>query len=697
MKLDLKKKIMVGSFILLVLVMAISTIVVSNIVSKQNRKASNDQLKKSFNIIVDDIMKKRKKVLSDSIQMGTLNNMSGKLKFLVDNATMGFSMLRDSYEKMALNIYNTGQTSEITLAGVYDMDNNLVTYFIKDGEAQRIGYIHQNKAVKEATLDAGQNLEREMWKETKRPSELSSKFKGTIPKEKILGFEIVDDTLSIVSYIPMIADSYNQETEEMEPTQYGILVAVQPLSVSFVESLSKLVDAKVNIFAGEKFISGVYKEYDKFSTQTLAGVSEGKSLEEQHILLNEVIVNDQDFFQGILPIFHQSKHIATITTLLSKEISRANAWEMIRQLIIVAVICIILFIPIIYVLTGKVVNPIKKVANGLKDVAEGEGDLTKRLQVTSADEVGDLAKWFNIFMERLQGMIKDIAENADHLNENSAAFSDIANQMSLNAEQMSSKSNTVAGSTEEMSGNMDSVAAAMEEASTNINMVASAAEQMTSTINEIAQNSEKARSVTRDAVDSAKSTTERVGELGIAAKEIGKVTEAITEISEQTNLLALNATIEAARAGEAGKGFAVVANEIKELAKQTADATQEIKEKIDGIQRSTDATVDEIGQIFTIINGVNEIVSSIATAVEEQSLTTKEIAGNVAQASQGINQVNQNVAQSSSVASEINREMASLNQVASDMSNSGTQVNLSSSELSSLSKKLKDLVNQFKV
>jgi methyl-accepting chemotaxis protein len=313
------------------------------------------------------------------------------------------------------------------------------------------------------------------------------------------------------------------------------------------------------------------------------------------------------------------------------------------------------------------------------------------------DELDKMAAWINTFVTRVANIIKDIANDSAKLNNSSADLSSLSAQMSGGAENMAGKSNTVAAAAEEMSSNMNSVAVAMEEAATNIGMVAAAAEQMTSTINEIAQNSEKASSITGEAVSQTQSASTKVDELGRAANEIGKVVETITEISEQVNLLALNATIEAARAGEAGRGFAVVANEIKDLAKQTAEATQEIKGKIGAIQGSTNATVTEINQVSKIINDVNEIVTIIATAVEEQSVTTKEIAENVAQASQGIQEVNENVAQSSSVSSEIATDIAGVNQSAGEMSNGSAQVNLSAEELTKMGAKLNDMVGKFKV
>lgn len=333
------------------------------------------------------------------------------------------------------------------------------------------------------------------------------------------------------------------------------------------------------------------------------------------------------------------------------------------------------------------------------DFAEkmSEGDFSKTLDIVQKDEIGALSDALNKMAAKLKAMFKDINKGVDQLSSSSTDLSAISRQMSSGAEQTSAKSDTVAAAAEEMSSNMASVAAASEQASTNMNMVASATEQMSATVSEIAQNSEKAKDITGKAVIQAGEASENVGELGRAADEIGKVTETITEISEQTNLLALNATIEAARAGEAGKGFAVVANEIKELAKQTAEATLEIKNKIEGIQNSSGVTVKRIGGISKVINDVNEIVATIATAVEEQSVTTREIAGNVSEASQGFEEVNRNVVQSSTVSGEIAKEIAEVNSAAGEISNSTSQVDLSSEELSRLAEHLKEMVSRFHI
>ncbi len=303
----------------------------------------------------------------------------------------------------------------------------------------------------------------------------------------------------------------------------------------------------------------------------------------------------------------------------------------------------------------------------------------------------------NHLVANLGKMLREVNNGGTTLNASYSDLSTISEQMTQGAEQTSGQANTVAAAAEEMSSNMSSVAAASEQAATNVNMVATAAEEMSATINEIAQNSEKGRTITGEAVSLTQDASAQVDRLGADAQDISKVTEVITEIFEQTNLLALNATIEAARAGEAGKGFAVVANEIKELAKQTSEATQEIKTKISGIQTSTSDTVGQIKKVSQVINQVNEIVATTATAVEEQSAATREISENVSQASQGIQEVNTNVAQSSEVAGSISREIAGVNMSSDEMATSSSQVNISAHDLQNLAARLSKFVGRFKI
>lgn len=387
------------------------------------------------------------------------------------------------------------------------------------------------------------------------------------------------------------------------------------------------------------------------------------------------------------------KDISTFKESVDKSVKKAIFIQATLALIIVA----ILIIAIVVILKVVAIRPLKILTEMVTDLVQGEGDLTKRLSVKSRDELGVLAEVFNRFIERMQKLIQEISGNVHTLNSSSTDMAGVSQNLSMNAERMSDESRQTSQAANTLSDQMHSVAAASEEAATNVNMVAAATEEMTATVNEIAQNSEQARVVTGEAVVKAQKASNQVNDLGSAAQEISKVTEVITEISEQTNLLALNATIEAARAGEAGRGFAVVANEIKDLARQTANATQDIKKRIEGIQKSTDTTVLEIEQITEVINNVNDLVATIATAVEEQAVTTQEISKNVYQAAEGIAEVNERVADNSTVAGDIAKSIMQVDGVADDIKGNSSKVRGSADDLLDLAKQLNELVNKFKI
>ena len=344
-----------------------------------------------------------------------------------------------------------------------------------------------------------------------------------------------------------------------------------------------------------------------------------------------------------------------------------------------------------------IVKPIIKTRDMLKDIASGEGDLTQRLNISSKDEVGEVADWFNIFIEKIQTIMKEITENTETLSSSGTELNTISGEMTKGININVEKSNTVSAAAEEMNSNMETVTIAMNSTTEKLNVVSTGTKEMTSSINEIAQNASKSTDITKNAVTQAERASVQVAELGRAAQEIVKVTDTIADISNQTNLLALNATIEAARAGDAGKGFAVVANEIKELAKQTAEATDEIAKQLHGVQDTSKNTATEIKSITDIINEIDNIVGAIAAAVEEQNATTSENARGISEISDAIIEVNENIHQSSTATSQIAEDIADVNSSTNEMSNSASQVQHSSVELSEMVGKLKEIVGQFKI
>ncbi|HEX3745269.1 MAG TPA: methyl-accepting chemotaxis protein [Bryobacteraceae bacterium] len=274
-----------------------------------------------------------------------------------------------------------------------------------------------------------------------------------------------------------------------------------------------------------------------------------------------------------------------------------------------------------------VVEPVKEASLILAKIAAG--DLAARVQGQYRGDHARIKDDLNKMASNLQESFRTIGQNAQALASSSEELTAVSHQMAGNAEETATQANVVS--------------AASEQVSRNVATVASGGEQMQSSIREIAKNANEAARVAKNAVHSANATNVTVTKLGESSTEIGNVIKVITSIAQQTNLLALNATIEAARAGEAGKGFAVVANEVKELAKQTAKATEEISQKIEAIQGDTKAAVGAIGEITTVINQINDISNAIASAVEEQTVTTNEINRSMAEASKGVGDISKNI------------------------------------------------------
>jgi methyl-accepting chemotaxis protein len=308
---------------------------------------------------------------------------------------------------------------------------------------------------------------------------------------------------------------------------------------------------------------------------------------------------------------------------------------------------------------NSITKPISRCVEVFKAISAG--DLTKRLQHTASDEIGEMASALNETIEKLASTISQIGENARTL----AASSEI----------LTNTSQAMRSGADEVSNQVGMVSSASETISHTVQTVAASTEEMSASIREIAKNSAEAVRVSSTAVELATHSNALVNKLSKSSEDIGTVVKLITSIAQQTNLLALNATIEAARAGEAGKGFAVVANEVKDLAKETAHATEDIGKKINAIQQDTESVIETIDQITKINNRINDFQTSIVGAVEEQSATTNEMSRNLTEAARGSSKIAQSISGVARVSTSTSSNASETTNAANDLSRLARELN----------------------
>jgi len=426
---------------------------------------------------------------------------------------------------------------------------------------------------------------------------------------------------------------------------------------------------------------------------------------------------------------YTSLNIGDVTWALIAETDVDEALAGLKNLKILmgftTVIAIIAIIIVAYMITLQVIRPVNSVVERIKAIAQGKGDLTTRLIVQSDDEMGDLAKWFNVFVGNVQEIIKEIAGNAQTLTEKSPVFLKLSNQMASDAERMSEISESVSAATEDMSANVNTIAAAAEEMSFNIssisgtseqmsqsmNTVAGAMEEMSVSISGVASNSQQSGMVANQATVMADSATQVMQELKVAARGIDDITQIISEIAEQTNLLALNATIQAASAGKAGKGFAVIAKEIKELATQSALSSADIARRIETVQTETQNAITIIDNISKIIKDIGQSTRVVNDAVKQQTNAVNEISANarqtdrgasdiavaIAEVAQSAGDMSENAGEAAKASTGISFSINTIKRAADEASSGSRQVDMLGKDMVAVTQQLQEIVNKFKI
>lgn len=555
---------------------------------------------------------------------------------------------------------------------------------------------------------------------------------------------ILNDTVKVISElrenrvaIEKQAEEFNSKTNEILDTFTGELMMEIESGDVIVELLGESID-RINV------VSGIISKGRGVFTKTWKGIAEKNTdavveangdfaeiltdLQKAQAstmdfyvrgLVDEVITTCENYQVASRQVTNNWKalenHLVELTEIgeqlaemthsfssqsMNRVISDTNAnQELLAQsrnvVVILTVVAVVLGVVIAFYITLSMTKPMAEIVEIVEAIAEG--DLTRESKLTSKDEIGKLGQSLNLSLKKLREVLGDTLDSSNMLAQSAIQMNDTSSNLLEQATESSERSTTVAAAGEELSSNIGTMAATAEQLSGSAQTVASAVEEMSASINEVAQNCTKESEIAGQANREAESARKVMSELGNSANEISKIVEIINNIAAQTNLLALNATIEAASAGEAGKGFAVVANEVKDLARQSAQATEQISKQIEEMQSKTHTSIDTINSITEIIEEVSSIAVTIASSVEEQSVTTNEISSSLGQVSEAINQLAMNIQHAASGANEVSENIQQVSHSAQESVEGANNTSSAAYELTQIAEKLREQVSKFKV
>ncbi|MEW6669763.1 MAG: methyl-accepting chemotaxis protein [Thermodesulfobacteriota bacterium] len=564
----LRSKLILFTVTSLIFVMAVSTAVVTFIITRQNRAASQERLRKSLDIVRDDLLTRQTRLLADARQIAVINGMGPKVKFLVDYKKKPDEIMTASTFKEMTNDANQIRiTSQLWETAVYDSEGDLISFAMKkDGEHALCGFSYgaPKPTFKHATLKKGEEFKSDLWKQsdTSPDPNLVLKHAGEVPTKEIVTFEIIDNSLCLVAYAPASSTAFNQQTNALENQFVGFTRAVMKIESDFALKLSSLTDMGINVFLGEKLNLGTVPEYGSLHSQKAVEAGAGVSAKPE-IFLNEVEVEKQGYFQGILPIPGASQQpIAAVAVLYSKKFAHANARQMVELLALVSVGCLVLILPFCILFAHTLTRPV-------------------------------------------DSAIESLTHAAGEISEASALVSSTSRQLAEGA---------------------SAQAASLEETSSSLEEMASMTRQSADHARQADQSSKEAEECLRTANKSMKGLMTSMAEASTAGGNVSKIIKTIDEIAFQTNLLALNAAVEAARAGQAGAGFAVVADEVRRLALRSAEASRNTQELVQDIVARIDKgsvlvkdTDGRYREAALSVQKVSELVGHISVASEEQA------------------------------------------------------------------------------
>jgi signal transduction histidine kinase/HAMP domain-containing protein len=410
---SLKKKVLFGVPTILIGIMLIATFVVAVITNRQSGQAAGQLIQNAFKIVGHTLLERQDKFLFDSHQIATVDDMGGKIKYVADSGPyFKFDIMRPTYIAIATALYNIGVSAQISKAEIYDLNGNVIAFVLIENNQSTLGYIHNRDTVEIAYANPDQPLTPEFRTPYEGIPDIGIRQDKKIANKETIQFEIIDASLCLVVHVPILGKDYNPQTEKMELKQVGTLAAVQKLGKPFVEKLSALTGTDINIFGADGPITGTLDEYKTFNFNPFAQTPKQGGLTDRQIIFNNIDLARDSYFQGILPVYSDSKCVAAITSLYSKKIARANTAQVIKLLCLVYIICMVFIVPTaVLVVVRGIINPIQRTVSMMREIAQKK-DFNKMLTVESHDEIGQLASAFNVMTEEL----KHTTTSVDNLN-----------------------------------------------------------------------------------------------------------------------------------------------------------------------------------------------------------------------------------------------------------------------------------------
>ncbi len=411
----LKTQLNLGAVAINIIILVAVMMIVSYIINKQNLAASNDLLRKSFKVILDDISIRQEKSLTDTRQLATMRTVASTIRDTAKywKSESDLSVSGDVYGRLAEAVYGIAQTANSWKMALYDIDGDLAAFAVNTNNGYSLGYVHgfPDPVIHTVLLKPGQGLTNESWFKKNSTQGFKPTLPGTMPDREMNRWELVEDYLCLVSYVPIMGQDYNEKTEHFELRQMGLAMAVQRFDEAFVNRMSKLNDMSINIFVKDRLSVGNIKAYGELDDKNIRGAKDQRPQSPDEIILNEISINDTGYFQGLLPLYSGTKYVGTIVALHSKGIAGANTWQMIKLLSAVFLACFLMTLPIAALAVRSIIRPIQELAEVAGLIQSG--DLDREVPETRRDEIGELAVTFNSMTRQLRQSMVFLAAEVD--------------------------------------------------------------------------------------------------------------------------------------------------------------------------------------------------------------------------------------------------------------------------------------------